>query len=84
MKVKKDSVDHPFYLCGECWREYSSSERETELKHILIGDPAYELSSSNPNSRWTGARFCEKHYIEFIKECADIAGFELVPKTVPS
>ena len=84
MKVKKNSVDHPFYLCGECWCEYCSSERETELKHVPIGDSAYELSSSNPSSRWTGARFCEKHYIEFIKECADIAGFELMPKTVPS
>lgn len=84
MKIKKCSVGHPFYFCGECWREYCSSEQETELKHIPIGDLVYELSSSNPSNSWTGARFCEKHYIEFIKECADVAGFELIPKTVPS
>lgn len=78
MKVKKNNVSHPYYLCGECWREYCDSKRETELKHIPVGEPAYELSSSNPDSKWTGARFCEKHYIEFIKECADVAGFRLV------
>ena len=84
MKIKKCSVGHPFYFCGECWREYCSSEQETELKHIPIGDLVYELSRSNPSNSWTSARFCEKHYIEFIKECADVAGFELIPKTVPS
>ena len=77
MKVQKSSVNHSFYFCVECWDEY-------KLEHIPVGDPVYGLSSSNPNSCWTGARFCEKHYIEFIKECADVAGFELVPKTEPS
>lgn len=78
MKVKKDNVGHPYYLCGECWRRYCASNRKTEPKHIPIEEPAYKLSSSNPDSKWTGARFCEKHYIEFIKECADVAGFKLV------
>lgn len=78
MKVKKDTVGHAYYFCGECWREYCDSKRETELKRIPVGETAYELSSSNPNSKWTGARFCEKHYVEFIKECADVAGFKLV------
>ena len=80
MKVKKDSVDHQYYMCGDCWREYCDANREGEFKGIPKGAPAYELTSSNPNSKWMGARFCEKHYLEFLKECADIAGFELVGK----
>lgn len=77
MKVQKNIVNHPFYFCGECWDEY-------KLEHISVGGPVYRLSSLSPNSSWTGAMFCEKHYVEFIKECASVAGFELVPKTVPS
>ena len=82
MKIKKDTVNHSFYFCEECWREHYESILETYPEHIPVGDPVYGLSSSNPNSSWTGARFCEKHYIEFIKECADVAGFELVPQAL--
>lgn len=79
MKVQKNSVNHPFYFCGECWLEHCSSQRETEHEHIPVGGQVYGLSSLSPStSTWTGALFCEKHYIEFIKECADVAGFRLV------
>ena len=84
MKVEKRTVGHPYYFCGECWLEHCSSQLETEPEHIPVGGPVYRLSSLSPNSTWTGAMFCEKHYIEFIKECAAVAGFELVPKTMSS
>ena len=56
----------------KCW--LCLNELDTETDYMVI----------SPSTGEKCLFYCEKHYIEFIKECADVAGFELIPKTVPS